>query len=211
MRYTTHATGGVVAFAAATTALGVVDQVTLPALVVAGVSGLVADLDNHHGTVLRHRTWGKVIAFFLGPLAWGTVHRGRTHSLVGIGLFAGILLLYATLMTLALPEMLFPIIYLLAAVTGYASHLVLDALNREPVPLLWPQPFALNIPPGYHLRHLRMPASSPLQHGLTAVGVMSLGVMLFPFAPDIATATLNDPALHGFLDGMGRTLRELGQ
>ena len=89
---------------------------------IAGFSALLPDVDTPKSTA------GNVLfplAFVLNRFLG---HRGATHSLLAV-------------LVLALAGAFIPgvkTIYLLAFVVGYLSHILLDFLNPEGVPLLYP-------------------------------------------------------------------------
>lgn len=64
-------------------------------------------------------------------------HRQALHSLAGSVIFAVIVLIVSKF---------YPGNYLLPAFAGYVSHLILDTLNPEGVPWLWPLKFRLRLP-----------------------------------------------------------------
>ena len=84
-------------------------------VVVAMVGSLLPDIDHSASTL------GKFL-----PLHWFLKHRGFTHSLLALALTMGLGAWYLS------PG------NALALSIGYASHLVLDCLNRQGCPLLWP-------------------------------------------------------------------------
>lgn len=189
MNATTHAIFGAATLAGA--GLLVVMEPPLYAYPVAVVAAWVPDLDNPRsrlGNGLSRRK-NRALDALTRPLSWGlraasfalfraVGHRTLTHSLLGLALFA----LPAWLILGSYPNLL------LAALAGYASHLVADALNTRGVPLLWPagRPFRL-LPGG---------------------GVRSGGVAEFAVALAVAglggyAASLLYPALGG---GLGSVL-----
>jgi len=205
--YPLHATAGVVAFAAAATLTGTVAEAPLTTFGVAALAGLIPDLDNgRRGSVLHTRRRFFLVAAFFSPTAWFTDHRERSHSAIGLGLFAALCLLYAFLISIIFEGVNFPFIYLLAAVAGYASHLVMDMFNKPGIPLLWPIPIPFYFPPW---RRLRIAADNPLQHMLTLIGFMALGALLYPYAGDIVAATGSDETLPGIVKGIFSGLGDL--
>ena len=83
--------------------------------------------------VVRPASWALRVTSF--TLSRTVGHRTLTHSLLGVVLFVALV----SLVTPLSPDLF------VALVTGYASHLVADALNTRGVPLLWPvgRPFRL--------------------------------------------------------------------
>lgn len=120
MRGGTHALAGALIGAALT----VNTQDVLPitgAIMAAALGALAPDLDHPQAALSRR----------LGPLALPfrlLKHRGFLHSAAAAAL-------------VAVPIALVPdrfILYALAASLGYSSHLVLDGLTVQGIPLFWP-------------------------------------------------------------------------
>jgi len=60
-------------------------------------------------------------------------HRKATHSAIGLAVFSGtVLLISGSIRSAAVGPLV------LAAIVGYVSHLVTDALTAHGIPLLWP-------------------------------------------------------------------------
>ena len=146
MNGTTHAVFGVAALAGAALVTGADPPAYVyPAAVVAA---WLPDIDNPRSTLGNglSRSKNPVVHVLGRPVSWAlrtssfvlirTVgHRTLTHSILGALIFA-------------LPVYLFLGDYpnlSLALVSGYASHVFADALNKRGVPLLWPlgRPFRL--------------------------------------------------------------------
>ena len=101
--------------------------ISLPAAGVAAVSSLVPDLDTPGSTLGR-------LAFPVSALLNAALgHRSVLHSAIGLGIYAALFQVFA-------PK------FLLAALIGYGSHLLLDALNPKGIFPLWPLPLKLSIP-----------------------------------------------------------------
>lgn len=125
---------------------GVSSLAVLPvALAVVALGSLLPDLDHTHGMLAGERVVG---VRPLRPLAWtiGTVfgHRGPTHSLLAL---LGVLVLGQWW---GFPWAWLNLGWLLG--WGYALHLVADALTRAGVPLFWPLPARVGVPPVRRLR-----------------------------------------------------------
>ncbi|MQL51830.1 metal-dependent hydrolase [Desulfofundulus thermobenzoicus] len=121
MLYQTHFMGGMAAGAATALFLHVPPSAALPVMLVSGVAALAPDVD--HGGSLPNRLLG------LGGRVVSAVvpHRTMTHSLA-----------FCAAVTFGLLALHTPHMYVLAAVVGVLSHLVLDSLNPHGVPWLWP-------------------------------------------------------------------------
>lgn len=120
MKGITHATIG------AASGLAVALAVSAPAdetLFLAGLSAFAAlfpDID-HPNSMLRRRIG------FLGVSVFWLTHRGLTHTLLAVVLFG----LAAAML---LPEK----IWAVAAIAGYASHILADMVTIAGVPVFWP-------------------------------------------------------------------------
>lgn len=122
MRGGTHFIAGVVCGAALAANVTTLDSAAL--LMIAGALGALApDLDHPQGALSRR------VGLVAAPIRLFVRHRGATHSL-------GALLLAMTA-ALILPVNLRA--YGMAAALGYASHILLDMLTVQGVPLLWPK------------------------------------------------------------------------
>ena len=146
---TTHAVFGVAALVGVSLFTG--EEPALYAYPAAAVAAWIPDVDNPRSRLGNglSRTKSPVLDKLVRPLSWGlralsfvlfrTVgHRTLTHSLLGVLIFAAIA---SPLAPLA------PDLYA-ALLTGYASHLVADALNTRGVPLLWPMTKPFRLLPG---------------------------------------------------------------
>jgi inner membrane protein len=181
---TTHAVFGVAALAGAALVTGADPPAYVyPAAVAAA---WLPDVDNPRSTLGNglSRLKNPVLNLLSRPLSWAlrttsfvlvrTVgHRTLTHSLVGILLFS-------------LPVWLilggFPNLFL-ALISGYASHVLADALNTRGVPLLWPvgKPFRL------------------LPGGIRSGGAVEVAVALVALAFTLYALLLLYPALRGVI------------
>jgi inner membrane protein len=116
---------------------------TLGAVIIASYLGsLIPDADNAgsdiwHTLPLGH-TVGKVTDPFLK-------HRNISHSLIGIILYAIILFFILKMMPAYWGISLMPV--LISSVIGYSSHLLVDAITVEGIPVLWPWKRKFGIPP----------------------------------------------------------------
>lgn len=92
----------------------------LSVILAAVAGGILADVDTPHSVI------GKIFFFVSHPLNRIFGHRSLTHSLLGAAITT--LIVYALAGTN----------YALAWGLGYASHLGVDMLTVQGVPLLWP-------------------------------------------------------------------------
>lgn len=88
----------------------------------ASVGALLPDIDHPYSIV------GRRAGLIGGAVRLAVSHRGILHS----GVAAAVAVLAAS----AAPSVARP--YAMAAAAGYASHILLDALTIQGVPLLWP-------------------------------------------------------------------------
>lgn len=95
------------------------------AVIAGGVGGLLPDLDHPRSRMSRA---AGVLAV---PIHLLVRHRGILHS----GLAAALVTFFAIVLSVEYPAAR---IALLAASTGYLTHLALDSLTISGIPLLWP-------------------------------------------------------------------------
>lgn len=93
---------------------------------------LAADLFTHYGATAQLAGWigerwiaGMVLLAVMCVLGFFAEHRSFTHSLLGLTLFS------------AAVYMLIPQ-HCLGFIVGYASHILLDLMNRKPLRLMYP-------------------------------------------------------------------------
>jgi len=135
LTWPTHAAGGIASLwllaliPGAVTGQIVTGQTVGPLAVIAAGAALLPDLDAQHSKIRSLRIGPVRPLDPLGALvygAWG--HRGPLHSLPGLAAFG---------LICALPlALLWGGGYGAAALLGYGSHLLLDAMTRHGVPLL---------------------------------------------------------------------------
>ena len=104
---------------------------------VAGVAALLPDLDDPHSKV------GHVIPLISWAIKTTVGHRGPLHSLAGAGvmsLLAAFVMRFWYAHTLVFGHMV-PLV-----AVGYVSHLVMDSLNPQGVPWLWPVEAHFRVP-----------------------------------------------------------------
>lgn len=127
MLWYTHLMAGAVAGVLAGDQLGI--KAVLAGTVVSGLASLLPDIDSPKSVAGRSApvlSWGARIA---------VGHRGLLHSLLA-----------ASAVSLLLSAVPFLRCYSWFFFWGYVSHLLLDALNPEGVPLLWPLPLRVSVP-----------------------------------------------------------------
>jgi inner membrane protein len=95
---------------------------------IAALFALLPDIDHPQAIITGWIPGGRLVGLLVG-------HRGPTHSLLAL------LTIAALLTTLGAP-----LLWVAAAVAGYGSHIILDALTMRGVPLLWPLPWHVRVP-----------------------------------------------------------------
>jgi membrane-bound metal-dependent hydrolase YbcI (DUF457 family) len=141
----THRTVGLLAGTAyfLSTAPSNYASATLGGVIVASyVGSLIPDADDASADIweslpLGH-TFGKITDPFLP-------HRGISHSLVGVALYAVILHYLLCLMPAYWGIYVLPVT--ISSTVAYASHLLADSFTVEGIPLLWPLKHKFGIPP----------------------------------------------------------------
>lgn len=107
------------------------------------IGGLAPDLDQPTGELWNRLRGGSLISRLIAPILGG--HRFISHSVLGVVLWGyGLQYILAIIHTVLLVDM--GIVWWTFMI-GYVSHLVLDMLTREGVPLLFPLPLRFGIPP----------------------------------------------------------------
>lgn len=115
------------------------------------IGALAPDIDQPTADLWRRLPAGNIIGRLISPILGS--HRMISHSFLGILLFGYFShLLFQQLATIVLVDM--NIIWW-SFMVGFVSHIIIDSLNREGIPLLFPLPFKFGFPP---LRLLRMKA-----------------------------------------------------
>lgn len=131
MLWKTHMTGGIV-FGALLAPQLTTGDITAQTVFIAcaGVGGLLPDIDSIHSKL------GRVFMPVSATIQLIFGHRGIFHTLLLPALLFGI-------MTIFLPIYG---VYYIPLLVGYISHILLDMLTPEGVPLLWPVPTRFSIP-----------------------------------------------------------------
>ena len=206
----THALGGAAALAGVAVISGHADLIAPWAYGLAAISALVPDADNGTGSLLN-RSYFLPVKMITMPLWFNAAHRGRTHSLIGTGIYLGLVIFWFGLLAIfaALVNTAFPLdwpLILGASLVGYASHIVLDMLNIPGVRLLWPLPISIFFPPwrAHGFIPGRFNANSLWAEIFVSIPlIMFLSWFTISHMPAIVTAIGNDhmPAALGALLG----------
>ena len=127
--------------------------VTPEAFAFAILGALLPDVDTTASTVGR----------LLYPLAWYLErrfgHRGITHSLVGLVIAALVSLIFMSFVSFR--AFRFQLSWS-AFVAGYLSHLLADSMNKEGIPLFWPNTTYLAVLPGNEAYRIRVRSGAEL-------------------------------------------------
>ncbi len=139
---------------AAITALGAIvifwppHAVTLSTLLVGllanQLGGIAPDIDQPTAPLWRNLPSGHFFGRIFGKLVGG--HRFISHSIVGLVLFSFLFKLLLAFLHPIMPHVDTQLVWY-AFIIGMASHLVMDMLTKEGVPLLLPVPFKFGFPP----------------------------------------------------------------
>lgn len=113
------------------------------------IGGLAPDLDQPTANLWRRVRGGSILGKIIAPLIGG--HRFLSHSLIGV-LMAGVIarVFFDIISSVLLVDMT---IVWWAFMIGFVSHLLMDLFTHEGIPLFFPIPLKIGIPP---LRFLRM-------------------------------------------------------
>lgn len=141
------------------------------------IGGLAPDLDEPTAELWQRIRGGSIISRLLSPIFGG--HRFISHSLFGIFLADWLLKIYLPhLGTIILVDMH---IMRSAFLIGYASHLLSDMMTREGVPLFFPLPFHIGIPP---VKKLRIKTGGIVEKSLIFPGLMLFnGFLIWQYYP----------------------------
>jgi inner membrane protein len=135
------------------------------------LGGLFPDLDEPTAQFWQRFRAGSIVGRLIAPLLGG--HRLISHSLVGLGLTGWLLSHFLTYLgTIILVDMYY---VWWAFMIGMVSHLVMDALTKEGIPLLFPIPVKVGFPP---LRFLRITTGKLLEKAFIFPGLMLLTTYL---------------------------------
>ncbi len=107
------------------------------------IGALTPDIDQPTADLWRRLPAGNIIGRIISPILGS--HRMISHSLIGAALFAyGSNILLSKLSSIILLDMT---ILWHGFMIGFISHLLIDLLNRDGLPLFFPFPFKFGIPP----------------------------------------------------------------
>ena len=121
---------------------------TITALIASMVGALLPDIDQASNRLWDLLPVGNLIGRVLRRLFLS--HRTISHSLLGLVVIY--LVADWVIVKLFNPSFVNPTIVLIALMTGYISHILLDALTEDGVPLLFPIKWRFGFPPWRRMR-----------------------------------------------------------
>lgn len=116
----------------------------LAAVLANQIGGIAPDIDQPTAPLWRNLPVGHYMGKVFGALVGG--HRFICHSLLGLAAFAVAIRLLLEYISPLMPRVDTGFVWV-AFVVGMASHLIMDMLTKEGVPLLLPIPFKFGFPP----------------------------------------------------------------
>lgn len=116
----------------------------LTAFVANQLGGIAPDIDQPTAPLWRNLPVGKYLGKVFAALVGG--HRFICHSLIGLVLFGIVSRLFLIFIQPLMPPVDVTFVWF-AFLLGVLSHLFMDMLTKEGVPLLLPLPFKFGFPP----------------------------------------------------------------
>lgn len=116
----------------------------LAAVLANQLGGIAPDIDQPTAPLWRNLPVGRYLGKVFGALVGG--HRFLSHSLLGLGLFAVLAMLFLEFVQTLIPRVDIGFVWF-AFIIGMISHLVMDTFTKEGVPWLLPIPFKFGLPP----------------------------------------------------------------
>ncbi len=137
------------------------------------IGGIIPDVDQPTAPFWRNLPIGNLFGKLFGKLSGG--HRFITHSILGVVLFG---LAVRALLTFLSPLLGHTDIGYVwwAFMIAMVSHLVMDSLTKEGVPLLLPIPWHFGMPP---LKALRITTGKRLEQFVVFPGLFVICALLF--------------------------------
>jgi inner membrane protein len=144
----------------------------LVAIMACFLGGLGPDMDDPTSDLWHNFPAGSLLGKLLHPFLGG--HRLISHSFLG---FLIISFVVKYLLGLASHTFLVNMGIVWASfVIGYVSHLIMDALTIEGIPLFFPIPIYVGFPP---LKILRIKTGGKIEKGLVFPGLLLINIYLF--------------------------------
>lgn len=135
------------------------------------IGGLAPDIDQPTAALWRRIRAGSIIGKIIQPLFGG--HRFISHSLIGVWLFGVVLKVFLSAISgILIVDM--DIVWW-AFMIGFASHLVMDLLTRDGIPVLFPIPIRFGIPP---LSFFRMKTGGIVEKSFVFPALLMINIYL---------------------------------
>ncbi len=144
----------------------------LVAIMACFLGGLGPDIDDPTSDFWHNFPVGSFLGELLHPFLGG--HRLISHSFLGF-----LVISFAVKYLLGLASSTFLVnmgVVWIAFVIGYVSHLIMDALTTEGIPLFFPIPIYVGFPP---LKILRIKTGGKIEKGLVFPGLLLINIYLF--------------------------------
>jgi len=154
-------------------------------LLMALVGGLTPDIDKPGSTIWDKMPAGGCLSRIVHPVFIGG-HRHITHSFLGMFLFG--IGMRALLTVLPFGPGIDGNILFLSFMIAFGSHLFTDMLTKEGVPLFFPLPLHIGLPP---FEFLRLQTNGMVEKLLITPGIIAVVVVLGYLYPDNAHALLS--------------------
>lgn len=136
------------------------------------IGGLAPDMDQSTGALWRRVRGGALAAKFLAPLFGG--HRNISHSILGIFVLGFLARFIMTIIsTVLIVDM--DVVWN-AFMIGLLSHLFMDLLTLDGIPLLFPIKWEFGFPP---VRFFRFKTGGLFEKGLVFPGLLLLNMYIF--------------------------------
>lgn len=155
----------------------------IAALIACFIGGLIPDLDKPTSEIWHKIPAGSILGRLLQPFLGA--HRHLSHSILGFGL---INLLVKYLLNLAGKTILVNMeVVWLAFAIGYISHILIDSLTSEGIPVFFPIPFHIGFPP---IKALRIKTGGKIEKYIVFPGLLIIIFYLFiNFYPNYLSIT----------------------
>ena len=145
----------------------------LVALFANQLGGILPDIDQPTAPLWRNLPTGHIVGKLFSKMSGG--HRFISHSLLGGALFAFLGHLLLVFLHPIMPHVDITLVWW-AFVIGLASHLVMDMLTREGLPLFLPFPAKLGFPP---IKRLRITTGKAVELFVVFPGLIAVNIWLY--------------------------------
>ncbi len=136
------------------------------------IGGIIPDIDQPTAYLWNRLPAGSIVGRIVAPFLGG--HRLISHSILGLVLFGFLTRWFLTMISHILIVDMNLVWW--AFIIGYISHLIMDTFTREGVPLLFPIPWHIGIPP---LKFLRIKTGSLLEKAFVFPLLLMTNAYLF--------------------------------